>query len=56
MNVGELVIGLDIGTTSVKAIAFTRNGNVQYEAEQLIETFYPKETYVEQDPKEIEKK
>lgn len=56
MNVGELVIGLDIGTTSVKAVAFTRNGNVQYEAEQLIETIYPKESYVEQDPKEIEQK
>ena len=54
MNVQELVIGLDIGTTSVKAVAFTRNGNVQYEAEQLIETFYPKESYIEQDPNEIE--
>ena len=52
----ELVIGLDIGTTSVKAVVFARDGKVVHEAEQLINTFYPKESYVEQNPKEIEEK
>ena len=52
----ELVIGLDLGTTSVKAVAFARNGKVIYEAEQLINTFYPEASYVEQDPEEVEMK
>ncbi|MGP4042465.1 gluconokinase [Gracilibacillus sp. D59] len=50
----ELVIGLDFGTTSVKAVAFDLKGNVKKEAEQLIETYYPKTAFVEQKPDEIE--
>ncbi|SHN22439.1 gluconokinase [Gracilibacillus kekensis] len=52
----ELVIGLDFGTTSVKAVAFDLKGNVKAEKEQLIETYYPKPTFVEQKPAEIELK
>ncbi|GAB2540281.1 gluconokinase [Gracilibacillus alcaliphilus] len=50
----ELVIGLDIGTTSVKAIAFDLQGKVEAEAEQLIDTYYPSTSYVEQNPLEVE--
>ncbi len=51
----EVVIGLDIGTTSVKAIAFDLEGKVLAESEQFIETIYPEIAYVEQNPDQIEK-
>ncbi|MDX8044481.1 gluconokinase [Gracilibacillus sp. S3-1-1] len=51
----KVVIGLDFGTTSVKAVAFNLQGKVLYEAEQLIETYYPAESFVEQKPDEIDK-
>lgn len=50
----ELVIGLDIGTTSVKAVVFNLKGKLIAEAEELITTNYPKPSWAEQDPKEIE--
>ncbi|MGN8646448.1 gluconokinase [Gracilibacillus sp. HCP3S3_G5_1] len=50
----EVVIGLDIGTTSVKAVAFDLKGNVKAEAEQLIDTYYPALSFVEQKPDDIE--
>lgn len=50
----EFVIGLDIGTTSVKAVVFDLNGKVISEAEELITSFYPQQGWVEQDPIEIE--
>ncbi|MBS4206936.1 gluconokinase [Bacillus sp. FJAT-50079] len=50
----EFVIGLDIGTTSVKAVVFHMNGKVKAEAEQLNETYYPQTGWVEQDPVELE--
>ncbi|WP_163582513.1 gluconokinase [Gracilibacillus saliphilus] len=50
----EVVIGLDFGTTSVKAVAFDLQGKVKVEAEQLIETYYPGPSFVEQRPEEIE--
>ncbi|MFD2654688.1 gluconokinase [Gracilibacillus thailandensis] len=50
----EVVIGLDFGTTSVKAVAFDLQGKVKVEAEQLIETYYPEPSFVEQKPNEIE--
>lgn len=52
---GKAVIGLDIGTTSVKAIVFGLKGNLIAEAEELITTHYPEAGWVEQDPDEIEK-
>ncbi|SER47880.1 gluconate kinase, FGGY family [Gracilibacillus ureilyticus] len=51
----ELVIGLDLGTTSVKAVAFDLKGNVIQESEKLIETIYPQESVVEQEPAIIER-
>ncbi|WP_018931242.1 gluconokinase [Gracilibacillus lacisalsi] len=50
----EVVIGLDFGTTSVKAVAFDLQGKVKVEAEQLIETYFPEPSFVEQKPNEIE--
>ncbi|WP_058306522.1 gluconokinase [Gracilibacillus massiliensis] len=52
----ELVIGLDFGTTSVKAVAFDLKGNVKTEKEQLIDTYYPEPSFAEQNPVEIELK
>ncbi|WP_175638546.1 gluconokinase [Metabacillus schmidteae] len=50
----EFVIGLDIGTTSVKAVVFEMTGKVVAEAEELISSLYPQQGWVEQDPIEIE--
>ncbi|MCL7748585.1 gluconokinase [Halalkalibacter alkaliphilus] len=51
----EYVMGLDIGTTSVKAVVFNLLGNVISEAEEMITSYYPKTGWVEQDPNEIER-
>ncbi len=51
----ELVIGLDLGTTSVKAVMFNRNGKLIAEAEEMIRSYYPQPEWVEQNPREIEK-
>lgn len=50
----ELVIGLDLGTTSVKAVIFTTNGKHVVAHEKMITSMYPKEHWVEQSPQEIE--
>ncbi|KKI94156.1 gluconokinase [Bacillus sp. SA1-12] len=52
----EFVIGLDIGTTSVKAVVFQLNGKVVSESDLPITTYYPKRGWVEQNPAEIEQK
>lgn len=51
----ELVIGLDMGTTSVKAVVFNLNGQLVAEAEEMIETYYPEADWAEQNPEEIVK-
>jgi gluconokinase len=51
----EFVIGLDIGTTSVKACIFDLHGKLIAEAEGMNTFFYPKQGWVEQDPIEIER-
>lgn len=50
----EFVMGLDIGTTSVKACVFTLKGKLVAEVEKMNTSFYPKQGWVEQDPVEIE--
>ncbi|MBW8348593.1 gluconokinase [Bacillus sp. IITD106] len=52
---GNYVIGLDLGTTSAKAVIFHLNGKVKSEAERLITTYYPESGWVEQNPNEIER-
>ncbi|WP_203247618.1 gluconokinase [Sporosarcina beigongshangi] len=51
----ELVIALDIGTTSAKAVIFELNGKLVAEAERMITSYYPHPGWVEQDPIEIER-
>jgi len=51
----ELVIGLDLGTTSVKACIFDMNGNLVAEAEQMVKTSYPMPGRSEQDAVAIER-
>ena len=51
----ELVAGLDIGTTSVKAIIFDLKGTMIAEAEKMITTYYPYPGWAEQNPIEIER-
>ncbi|MCP8970520.1 gluconokinase [Ectobacillus ponti] len=50
----EFVIGLDIGTTSVKACLFDLRGHVLAEAENMNTFFYPQPGWAEQNPQEIE--
>lgn len=50
----ELVMALDIGTTSAKAVIFELNGKLVAEAERMITSYYPQAGWVEQDPVEIE--
>ncbi|CAM3287987.1 gluconokinase [Paenibacillus lupini] len=51
----EYIIGLDIGTTSVKACIFNRIGNLVAEAEELILSEYPQVGQVQQDAVVIER-
>jgi gluconokinase len=47
------VLGLDIGTTSAKAVIFERNGKVMADAEKEYPLYHPHPGWVEQDPDEI---
>lgn len=51
----ELVIGLDIGTTSVKACVFNIEGHMIAETEEMIVSDYPHQGWVEQNPAAIER-
>jgi gluconokinase len=51
----EFTIGLDIGTTSVKACLFHLNGKIIAESEQMNTSHYPHPDWVEQDPVEMER-
>ncbi|WP_066068129.1 gluconokinase [Neobacillus soli] len=50
----EFVIGLDIGTTSVKACVFNLHGKLVADVEKMINSAYPRQGWVEQNPIEIE--
>ncbi|MGO4106949.1 gluconokinase [Paenibacillus sp. YAF4_2] len=51
----KYVIGLDVGTTSVKACIFNRIGNLVAESEELIQSEYPQVGWVQQDAAAIER-
>jgi gluconokinase len=51
----KYVIGLDIGTTSAKAVLFRKNGLVVGESESLYPVHHPHPSWAEQDPLVIEK-
>lgn len=46
-------LGLDLGTTSAKAVVFDLKGSVIAEFEEMIETYHPEPGWNEQDPEEI---
>lgn len=50
----DFVIGLDIGTTSAKAVLFNRVGQVISECEKSYPISHPHPSWAEQDPYEIE--
>ncbi|MBO0961599.1 gluconokinase [Neobacillus sp. MM2021_6] len=50
----EFVIGLDVGTTSVKACVFNLHGKLMADVEKVITSNYPQQGWVEQNPDEIE--
>ncbi|RXJ02045.1 gluconate kinase [Anaerobacillus alkaliphilus] len=51
----KYVIGLDIGTTSAKAVLFQKSGLVMAESESLYPVHHPEPSWAEQDPIVIEK-
>ncbi|MGI9252777.1 MAG: FGGY family carbohydrate kinase, partial [Thermomicrobiales bacterium] len=53
MNGNELILALDQGTTSSRAILFDRSGNIHTVAQQPIHTTFPEPGWVNQDAQEI---
>lgn len=49
---GQILLGIDIGTSSCKVAAFTPSGEVAAQSTQSYRVFYPHDGYVEQDPLE----
>ena len=49
----DYIIGCDIGTTSVKAVAFSLTGDVLNSESASYPMFHPEPGYAEQDPEEI---
>jgi gluconokinase len=52
----KYVIGLDLGTTSIKAVLFTTGGRVVMTTETVVETLYPDPLFSEQNPEETDAK
>jgi xylulokinase len=48
----SILIGLDVGTTSVKAAAYLRDGKLLAQAYHSYSTIYPHEGWAEQDPRD----
>jgi glycerol kinase len=51
--VNKVILALDQGTTSSRAVIFNREGNVMAQAQKELKQIYPKSGWVEQDPAEI---
>jgi len=49
----DLLLAIDAGTTSTRAMLFDRHGEVHGRAQQTITQYYPKEGWVEHDAEEI---
>jgi glycerol kinase len=49
----KVVIGIDLGTTGNRVVAFTRDGNVAAQAYHEFPQIYPQPGWVEQDPRAI---
>jgi gluconokinase len=52
-SAGEVVVGLDVGTTSAKAVAFDRAGRALAEAEAEYPLHEPEHGHAEQDPRQV---
>ncbi len=46
----KYILALDLGTTAVKCIVFDKNGKVRGKASRTLESFYPRQGFVEQSP------
>lgn len=53
VNKDKFYIGIDIGTTSTKAVAFRSNGNVEFSCYREYPLYSPDSVIAEQDPEEI---
>ena len=53
MKLGRCILAIDQGTTSSRAIVFTRNGDVVSLAQREFAQHYPQPGWVEHDPEEI---
>ena len=51
----DVVLALDLGTTSAKAVLFNTEGKLIAEAEKEVTSHYPHKDWVEQDPDDIER-
>src|SRR5699024_12877613 len=51
----DVVLALDLGTTSAKAVLFNTEGKLIAEAEKEVTSHYPDKDWVEQDPDDIER-
>ena len=49
----QYYLGVDIGTTSVKAVAFSRTGKLLYTQSGFYKMYHPQPDQSEQDPKEV---
>ena len=48
-----LILAIDQGTTSTRAIAFALDGQIHAQSQKEFKQFYPQDGWVEQDPEEI---
>jgi xylulokinase len=49
----QLLLGLDLGTTLIKAIIFDAKGRIISSSEREVEVIYPKPGWAEQDPEDL---
>jgi sugar (pentulose or hexulose) kinase len=54
MSSGELLLGIDVGTTSARAALFDANGSMLASSGVSYETSHPRPGWAEQDPYEIQ--
>ena len=47
---GKYILSIDAGTTNCKAVIFDSDGKIMGKAAVRMETFYPREGWVEQNP------
>ncbi len=50
---GELVLALDLGTTSVRALLVAADGEIRARASRPLSVTFPRPGWIEQDPSEL---